>query len=291
MPITNSSGNNRDIVNKLQELLLAFNSLQFNQPPLRTTSPAPFTINFSPGEIKEIIPASTSPRRIVVRAISGDVKLLLGTAENIELSAISVESDRLVDERWQGAVWGYSANGAEILINIEVETANNDNNDNEEEEMPAPLVIETYMHSDLSYQIAGDISETIVDYDGLAGFKMFRALSFNPGEIYNFNVAIDANVASDTSELIFYGINYLDLAFAIYARILNQLGDGNNSFYEILKLTSKKDNITIPTGTFATTFYNTRAIGMFCINTYSYGWRIADIDYTPATQTFSILGI
>lgn len=289
MGISNSSGNNKDIVEKLQQLLIAFSNLQFNQPPLRTTFPAPFTINFSPGEIKEIIPASTSPRRIVIKAINGECKLLLGTAENIELSAISVNSDRLVDERWQGNIFGYSANGAEILINIEVETA--DNNNNEEEEMPLPLVIETYMHSDLSYQIAGDISETIVDYDGLAGFKMFRALSFNPGEIYNFNVAIDANVASNISEVIFYGINYLDLAFAIYARILNQLGNGNNSFYEILKLTSKKDNITIPSGTFATTFYNTRAIGMFCINTYNYGWRIADIDYAPATQTFSILGV
>lgn len=102
-------------------LLQAFNGLQFNQPPLTTTSPAPTKIIFAPGETKQIIPASTSPRRIIIKAIAGEIKLLLGTSENITNSAINVDGDRLIDERWSGAIFGYSEAGGEILVNIEIE--------------------------------------------------------------------------------------------------------------------------------------------------------------------------
>ena len=116
-----SSGNNQDIINKLDEILIAFNGLQFNQPPLTNTSPAPAKIIFTAGETKQIIPASTSPRRIIIKAIAGEIKLLLGTSANIANSAISVKGDRLIDERWQGEIFGYSEAGGEILINVEIE--------------------------------------------------------------------------------------------------------------------------------------------------------------------------
>lgn len=102
-------------------LLGAFNGLQFNQPPLTNTSPAPAKIIFTAGETKQIIPASTSPRRIIIKAIAGEIKLLLGTSENIANSAISVQGDRMVDERWNGAIFAYSELGGEILVNIEIE--------------------------------------------------------------------------------------------------------------------------------------------------------------------------
>lgn len=116
-----SSANNQDIVVKLDELITAFSGIKFNQPPLTNTSPAPAKIIFTAGETKQIIPASTSPRRIIIKAIAGEVKLLLGTSANIANSAISVKGDRLIDERWSGAIFGYSEAGGEILINIEVE--------------------------------------------------------------------------------------------------------------------------------------------------------------------------
>lgn len=131
MPLFNTGGNNKDIVDAIKELksvqqavLLAIQGIQFNQPPLLITSPPPFNINFSPGETKEIIPASSSARRIIIKSVSGECKLLLGSSENIVNSAISVEGDRLIDERWQGQVFGYSADGAEIIINIESEGEN-----------------------------------------------------------------------------------------------------------------------------------------------------------------------
>lgn len=128
MPLFNTGGNNKNIVDAINRLksvedavLLAIQSIQFNQPPLLITSPAPFNINFSPGETKEIIPASSNARRIIIKSVFGECKLLLGSSENIANSAISVKDDRLIDERWQGAIFGYSANGAEIIINIEIE--------------------------------------------------------------------------------------------------------------------------------------------------------------------------
>jgi hypothetical protein len=102
-------------------LLGAFSGIQFNQPPLTVTSPAPAKIIFTAGETKQIIPASTSPRRIIIKAIAGEIKLLLGTSANIANSAISVQGDRLIDERWSGAIFGYSEAGGEILVNIEIE--------------------------------------------------------------------------------------------------------------------------------------------------------------------------
>lgn len=275
---------NSEIINSLTLLQTAFNSLQFNQPPLTMTSPAPFNIPFAPGEIKEVIPASTSPRRIIIKSVSGECKLLLGTAENIELSAISVKGDRLVDERWQGNIFGYSANGAEILVNIEVETINND----EEEEMPVPLVIEPYMHSDLSLLLSGDTQEKIIDNDNLAGYKMFRALSFDPGTTYNFNIQFGPNVSSTISSVIFYNINIMDLVFATYTRLIEQVN--SNNFYEVIKQTSKKETLTLP-GSFNATFFNTRFLGLFYVLHSVHGWRAADIDYNSTNQTFSILGI
>ena len=102
-------------------LLQALNGLQFNQPPLTNTSPAPAKIIFTAGETKQIIPASTSPRRIIIKSLTGEIKLLLGSSANIANSAISVKGERLIDERWSGAIFGYSEAGGEILINIEVE--------------------------------------------------------------------------------------------------------------------------------------------------------------------------
>lgn len=88
--------------------------------PLTTTIPAPAIINIPAGETLEIIPASTNNRRIIIRAIAGEAKLLLGTSENIANSAIEITQGNLVDERWAGAVFAYSAGGAELSINIEV---------------------------------------------------------------------------------------------------------------------------------------------------------------------------
>lgn len=131
MPLFNTGGNNKDIVDAIKELksvqqavLLAIKEIKFNQPPLLITSPAPFNVNFSPGEIKEIIPASATARRIIIKSVSGECKLLLGTSENIANSAINIKDDRMVDERWQGQIFGYSANGANIIVNIESEGEN-----------------------------------------------------------------------------------------------------------------------------------------------------------------------
>ena len=102
-------------------LLEAFSGIKFNQPPLTNTSPTPAKIIFTAGETKQIIPASPSPRRIIIKSLTGEIKLLLGNSANIANSAISVKDDRLIDERWSGAIFGYSELGGEILINIEIE--------------------------------------------------------------------------------------------------------------------------------------------------------------------------
>ena len=114
-----SSGNNQDIVDKLDEILFAFNGLQFNQSPLLTTTSPPIKIILLPGETKQIIPASTSPRRIIIKSLSGEIKLLLGTSQNIELSAIAVDNNCLVDERWSGQIFAYSEKGGVIAVNVE----------------------------------------------------------------------------------------------------------------------------------------------------------------------------
>lgn len=291
MGIYNFKGNNQDVVAKLQQLLEAFTSLQFNQPPLLSTFPAPFLVNFSPGETKEIIPSSSNPRRIIIKAISGEVQLLLGTTENIAMSAISVKGTHLVDERWQGIVYGYSADGADILVNIEIENTN----DNNEDDMPLPLVIEPFMHSSLEQLVLSEIDEAVQVLTGTAGPKMLRALSFNPGEEYSFNVSIDPGIeqfltpdSNNMSTIVFYGINYLDMAFAVYARIINQLSDGNQSFYDILAQTSSKNYLDGP-GSMIAKFYNTRSLGMFAVNTWN-GWRVASLDYTASSQTITLLG-
>lgn len=94
-------------------------SVTLNQP-LTTTQPAPTNIILPANQIVEIIPASTVARRTIIKAVSGETKLLLGTSENIANSAISISDGNLIEERWQGAVFAWSLEGAELLINIEV---------------------------------------------------------------------------------------------------------------------------------------------------------------------------
>ena len=94
-------------------------SVTLNQP-LTTTQPAPTNIILPANEAVEIIPASLVARRIIIKAVAGETKLLLGTSENIANSAISIADGNLIDERWHGAVFAWSSAGAELLINIEV---------------------------------------------------------------------------------------------------------------------------------------------------------------------------
>jgi hypothetical protein len=296
MPLFNTGGNNKDIVDAIKKLesvqqavLIAIQGIQFNQPPLLITSPAPFNINFSPGEIKEIIPASSSARRIIIKSVLGECKLLLGTTDNIELSAISVKQDRLIDERWQGAVYGYSENGAEILINIEIESG-------DEEEMPLPLNIGLWMHTDLEQWFGPELDEAVTINTGIAGHKMWRALSFNPGQEYDFNIAIASDLANDISPadngsfstIAMYNIPYESFLLACYSRIIGDMQGGNQYFYEILRLESANQLLAEP-GPIKLSFFDTRRIGMISVHTNN-GWKVGTLDYSPSTQTFTVVG-
>lgn len=297
MGLSNSSGNNKDIVEKLQQLLVAFNSLKFNQPPLLTTSPAPFTVNFAPGEIKEIIPATNSPRRIVIKSVSGECKLLLGTAENIELSAISVKSDRLVDERWQGAVWGYSASGAEIAINIEIETG-------ETEEMPIEFKAHCEIGTGANFAYTW-LGNGVEKFDSVLGItttppvsgKALLLDSFQPGteEIFNLIppddtswLADDPDTVGTEPRFVVRLINPVDITMAIMSESWRNFTPVD--FKRILENSiNRKVGFTGGATLPIPLSYSSLCL-IVTVDTLNHGHRGAVFEWNNTTKTIKILG-
>lgn len=315
MGVYNSSSSDKKIREELQRLtevamnlLGAVNSIQFNQPPMRATEP-PKQIFLSPGEKKEIIPGSLIPRRIVISSISGETKLLLGSDSLIESSAISInENQRIIDERWQGKVFAYSLGGSQLLINIETETLANTDTEGEEI-MNIPLNMGLWMHTDLEYYMGTEIDEAVSLKSGVAGYKMWKAFSFNPGQEYTFTLNVPPSIMNNITpgyisvsntesfnniQFAIYNIPYESLALACYSRIIGQL-DGSSSgmrmrnFYKILEREAQLITLSSP-GTFNLSFFDSRRIGFISCRTINYGWEVATLDYSATTQTFTVLG-
>ena len=197
------------------DLLLAINKIQFNQPPMVSSSI--LDVILQSGESKQIIPASNSPRRIIIQGISGEAKLLLGTSENIINSPITINNDRLVDERWQGPIFAYSSAGAILSIAIETAgssgSANNNNNSNNGDDMPYFANKQALIDNNANYQTGQNI---ILGDSASAGTNIW---------LYFHDVNFGTTFITDSDRLAFtykQGV-FCNLSSPAYANTLNNL--------------------------------------------------------------------
>jgi hypothetical protein len=272
-------------------------SSTFTQSPLWTTIP-PFSVVFSPGEKKEIIPASDNPRRIIIKSLNGMVRLLLGTSDNIELSAISIETERLIDERWQGQIFGYSADGAEILINIEIE------NTGEQTEMPIEFKAhcEIATGTNFAYSWLGNGVEKFNSVQGITtsppiSGKALLLDSFQPGTEQIFTLipptdtswlADDPDTEGTEPRFVIRLINPVDLTMAIMSEAWRNFTPID--FKRILQNSiTRKVGLTGGATTPIPLSYNSLCL-IVTVDTANHGHRGAVFEWENITKTIKILG-
>lgn len=293
----NIAQGNQALLNAIAGMTTSQQPSTFNQPPLHTTLP-PFSVSFVPGEKKEIIPASDSPRRIIIKSLSGNVQLLLGTDENIELSAISVETERLIDERWQGPIFAFSANGAEILVNIEIEQIG-------ALEMPIPFKAHCEIATganNFAYSWLGNGVEKFNSVQGIettppVSGKALLLDSFQPGteQIFTLIPPIDTSWLADDPDtegteprFVIRLINPVDLAMAIMSEAWRNFTPID--FKRILQNSiNRKVGLTGGATTPIPLSYNSLCL-IVTVDTANHGHRGAVFEWDNATTTIKILG-